>query len=108
MKKTMTLGFVAATAVLALGACIFPISWPDTDPIDGHAGAFTRVVALEPGGSIQIENVMGDIEIRGWDKSEVEITAEEDGDIPFRGRIWVPGRRVGMPEVEVETIDRVV
>jgi len=108
MKKTMALGCVAAAAVLALGACIFPISWPDTEPSDGRFGAFTRIVALEPGGTLQLDNVLGDIEIRGWDKPEVEITAEEDWGIPFRGRIWVPGRRIGTPDVEVETVDRVV
>jgi hypothetical protein len=106
MKKTMVLGCAAAAAVLALGACIFPIFWPDTEPSDGRFGAFTRTVALEPGGTIQLENVLGDIEIRGWDKSEVEITAEEDWNIPFRGRIWVPGRRIGTADIEVETADR--
>ena len=108
MKKTMVLGCAAAAAVLALGACIFPLSWPDTEPADGQSGAFVRTVALEPGGTVQLENVLGDIEIRGWDKSEVEITAEEDWNAPFRGRIWMPGRRIGTPDIEVVTADRVV
>jgi hypothetical protein len=108
MRKTVVLGCAAAAAVLALGACILPISWPDTEPADGQSGAFVRTVALEPGGTIQLDNILGDIEIRGWDKSEVEITAEEDWNVPFRGRIWVPGRRIGTPDIEVVIADRVM
>jgi hypothetical protein len=107
MKRTLALLVLAAAAVLA-SACIFPISWPETDPWRPGAEVFNRVVALEPGGTIQLENVMGDIEIRGWDRSEVEVTVEEDGDIPFRGRIWLPGRRSSAPAVEVESAGKVV
>lgn len=108
MKKNIVLGCAAAAAILALGACIFPISWPDTETPGESYGAFSRTEALEPGSTILLENAMGDIEIRGWDKAEVEITAEEDRNSPFRGRIWVPGRRVGTPDIEVEVVDRVM
>ena len=107
MKRALTLAVLAALAALA-SACIFPLNWPGNDEADSRGEVFYRVVALEPGGTIQLDNVMGDIEIRGWDRSEVEISVEEDQDVPFRGRIWLSGRRPSVPPVEVESAGQVV
>ena len=46
--------------------------------------AFHQILALEPGGTIRLENEEGDIEIRGWERDEVEITAEAEFLPPFR------------------------
>lgn len=99
---------VLAAAVLLTAACIFPFPWPDIDPAETRGEAFVRVVPLEPGGTIQLDNDLGDIDIRGWDRPEVEITAENEEDVSFRGRIWLPGRRLAAPEVDVQIEGQIV
>jgi hypothetical protein len=107
MKRTLALSMLAALAALA-SACIFPLNWPGSDEPQSRGEVFYRVVALEPGGTLQLENVMGDIEIRGWDRSEVEISVEEDEDAPFRGRVWLSGRRPSVTPIEVDSAGPVV
>jgi hypothetical protein len=83
---------LAAAAILT-AACIFPFPWLDDEFSGPRSDVFVRTVPLEPGGTIQLENGLGDIDIRGWDRPEVEITAENEEDTPFR--------RLAAPEVEV-------
>jgi len=107
MKRALALSILVGLVALA-SACIFPLNWPESDEPGNRGEVFYRVVALEPGGMIQLENVLGDIEIRGWDRSEVEVSVEEDEGVPFRGRVWLPGRRSSTPQVEVESAGNVV
>ncbi len=107
MKRALALSLVAGLVALA-SACIFPLNWPESDDPGSRGEVFYRVVALEPGGTVQLENGMGDIEIRGWDRSEVEVSVEEDEGAPFRGRIWLPGGRSTAPRIDVESAGNVV
>lgn len=100
MLKKIGWTALAAAAILT-AACVFPFPWPDDEFSGPRSDVFVRTVPLEPGGTIQLENGLGDIDIRGWDRPEVEITAENEEDAPFRGRIWSTGRRLAAPEVEV-------
>ena len=36
---------------------------------------FDQTYALEPGGSIEVQNVNGSVEVNGWDRKEVEVRA---------------------------------
>jgi len=103
MKRTLTLSALAALAVLA-PACLLPPDWFGEAGGESGGEAFYRLVALDPGGTVQLENALGDIEIRGWDRSEVEIAVEDDQDASFRGRSWFSsGRRASAPPVVVES-----
>jgi len=75
VKKSCLVILFGALALLP--ACIMlDIPWN----IGGPAPAeFHKVVNLESGGTVQVENAAGDVEIRGWDESRVEITAEQEG-----------------------------
>ncbi len=105
MKRPMILGAAALLAALSV-SCVIPLMIYD-DPWWGRSGAtFRRTVSLEPGGSILVENGTGDVEIRGWDRAEVEVFAEEGW-----GRLARPGfgwGRAGSPEVAVDKIDTLV
>jgi len=91
---------VLAGALTALPSCImldFP--WDIESPVPSQ---FRKVVDLEPGGTVQVENAAGDVEIRGWDENRVEISAEAEGG-PFSGWSWF-GRSSMRPEPKV-TVD---
>jgi hypothetical protein len=63
--------------------------------------AFHRILAMEPGGTIQLENEEGDIEIRGWERDEVEITAEAEFLPPFRPGFSVSSWGPPRPRIQV-------
>jgi len=67
----LALGFVFETSCLMLD---FPWNFSG-----GYRGEFHRVVNLEPGGTVELDNKRGDTEIRGWDEKRVEITARQEG-----------------------------
>ena len=108
MKKTTVVGTIAAAAMLISSACLIPIYLPDSGGYSPR-NEFHQVVALDPGGTISVENSNGDIEIRGWDKNEVEITAEDDWSRTFGRRTWSIGwGGASGPKVDVETIENFV
>jgi hypothetical protein len=108
--RTSVIRIGVAVLVAAVSAsCVIPLMIND-DPWWGRSAAtFRRVVALEPGGSLLLENGTGDVEIRGWDRSEVEISAEEGW-----GRLSRPGfsfgnwNRASSPDIGVDKIDTLV
>ena len=109
MRKTTTLGIAALAVVLASAACFIPIYLPDSGS-EQPRNEFHQVVALEPGGAVSLENYSGDIEIRGWDRNEVEITAEDDWNRAYGRRTWFSGWGSGSstPEIEVDKIENYV
>ena len=105
---------IVRSAIIALAAtvsvsCVIPLMIND-DPWWGRSAAtFRRVVPLDPGGALVLENDTGDVEIRGWDRSEVEVSAEEGW-----GRLSRPGfgfggwGRASSPDIGVDKIENLV
>lgn len=69
MKET---GIRIAAALCAIGLPFAALASDET---------FDRTVAAEANGSVVISNVSGSIEVRGWDRNEVHVTAELDEDV---------------------------
>ena len=44
-----------------------------------HASTFQQQVAADPHGEVEVSNVAGNIEVDGWDRSEVSVTADLPG-----------------------------
>jgi hypothetical protein len=63
---------------------------------------FHKVLAQEPGGTIDLENWNGDITISGWEKSEVDVTAREVWNQPQKRGIHF--YRIGRvrPDIQVD------
>lgn len=64
-------------------------------PVRAQEQSFDKTVPLAPGGSLRIENLNGPIQVRGWDRNEVQIHAvklarQDPGDL-------------GAVKIEVET-----
>lgn len=104
MKKRVIFGIFVAVAVLASAACLIPIYLPESGTYPPQ-NEFHRVIALDPGSTISIENAVGDIEIRGWDKNEAEITAQDEWGRTYGRRAWIYGRDSSGPDVEVDKIE---
>ena len=99
---------IALAATVSV-SCVIPLMIND-DPWWGRSAAtFRRVVPLDPGGALVLENDTGDVEIRGWDRSEVEVSAEEGW-----GRLSRPGfgfggwGRASSPDIGVDKIENLV
>jgi hypothetical protein len=101
MSRAFRTAFAAALAAAALissTACLIVLDDTTTDP-SGTRTELHRIVAFKPGGTLALRNLDGDVEIRGWDREEIEITVESDGRRP-RGRWSVLGS--GRPRFDVE------
>jgi hypothetical protein len=96
--RTAMAAALAAASLAATAACLIVLDDTTTDP-SGTRTELHRVIAFKPGGALALRNLDGDLEIRGWDREEVEITFESDGRSP-RGRWSVLGS--GRPRFEVE------
>jgi len=108
MRVLCALGL--AIVLLIAAACIIPVFFdPESGAWTPSLQKFHRVVSLGPGGTLSLENSIGDVEIRGWDQEDVEITAEEGRGDDRGRRSWAyygtGGRR---PQVQVDQFDRLI
>ena len=103
MSPRKSLTVVLAAAALAQAACLIPIYVDDPGRFGRWGEAFQRTIALEPGRAITLDAGLGDIEIRGWEKNEVEVFAAEDWAEADGRRSWMAsGRGAVTPRVEME------
>lgn len=92
---------LAAGFVLQTSCIMFDFPWDYWG--GGYQAEFHKVVDLEPGGMVQLDNPRGDVEIRGWDEARLEITARQAG-----SQSYGPGAYFGWsvrrePRVAVDT-----
>jgi len=103
MKKYPLRVFAAAALALGAAACIIPVYVDDPGGFPRSAPPmFTRTVALERGGAIALENPVGDVEIYGWDRNEVEVSAEAGWGRAWERRIGLYGSGGTVPAIDVE------
>ena len=100
-------------AVLAVWAavsasCVIPVYLDEGSRWNRPQEAFRHTAAFEAGGVLRVDNVFGNIIIRGWDRDEMDITAEETWDESS----GVPARSLQrseiVPRVDIETVDQTV
>jgi DUF4097 and DUF4098 domain-containing protein YvlB len=61
--------------ITALGALVAPLA-----ALAG-VGSVDRTVAATPNGEVEISNVSGSVDVRGWDRNEVRVTGQFDEDV---------------------------
>jgi hypothetical protein len=81
-------------------ACLIVLDDPNAGPY-GTRREFHRLAPFAPGSILALRNLDGDVEIRGWDRNEIEITVESDDPGQGRGG-WSVLRGTGRPRFEVE------
>jgi hypothetical protein len=68
-------------------------------------GEFHDVVPFSPGGTLFLENVNGNIDIRGWKKDEVEVYAEKKLRLPERAEFHIYPRRQIEPRIDFDKFE---
>jgi hypothetical protein len=105
MRKPFLAAALAAGAVFVAAACIMVMD-PETDVSSVPRGEFRKTVEFRPGGTLSLENDIGNVEITGWEKDSVEVfaqgTAEETGKTR---RVRAYGFWELKPDVEVRPTD---
>jgi len=103
MRWTLIVFF---TVMFLLFSCcvIAVVDFPNT--IEGFPSeGFHRIVPLEPGGTLSLENIDGDIAIYGWERDEVEITAEKLVPRSYGGRVRVFSLKHLRPRIELDRFE---
>ncbi len=91
----------ALLGLLLLGsACVFLWDDPWGDLGGSTVQEFHKTIPLAPKSGLSLFNLDGNIEIRGWDRTEAEIVVESDR---WSGRRGLFGERSGRPRIETET-----
>lgn len=109
MKKNIILVLVLSVAALAASSCIVAVV--DTSQAGGFPGLkeFRRTLPFQAGGTVLLESSKGDIEVYGWDRSEVEVIARDAGALR-PGFYWFgfPGWDEARSEVSVDRFDDLI
>ncbi|GAI90502.1 unnamed protein product, partial [marine sediment metagenome] len=66
---------------------------------------FQRIVPLDSGGTISLENINGNIEIYGWDREEVDVFAEKMIPRPREAKVRVFRRGFSTPKIEFDKFE---
>jgi len=74
MRYILVISALSVFLLLFSSCIVAVVDYPEA-PIEWPSERYRRIVPLEAGGTIALENMDGDIEIRGWDKDRVEISA---------------------------------
>lgn len=108
MKSPKQLVLFLVFALLFLSSCIITVvDYQGRGDFPGRA-RFRRTYPLKPGGTIILDNTRGDIEIRGWEKEEVEIIVEEDAPQRQRRAFYVLPKDFSELKIQVDRFEDLV
>jgi DUF4097 and DUF4098 domain-containing protein YvlB len=97
---------VFSTAIFLLfSSCVIAVV-DFRDNVEGFPSeGFYKIVPLEPGGTLSLENIDGDIAIYGWERNEVEVTAEKLVPRSYGRRVRVFSLKHMMPQIELDRFE---
>ena len=70
-------GMLPAVVAAATVSCVIPVYVDEGSRWSREPEAFQQVSEFAAGGVLRVTNIYGNIIIRGWDREELEVTAEE-------------------------------
>src|SRR5258708_35487967 len=62
-------------ALRATGLCVVVLTVVWAVPSFAISKEFNQSYPLQPGGSLELQNVNGTVEVQGWDRNEIEVHA---------------------------------
>lgn len=105
MRKPILTASLAAAAVFTTAACIMVMD-PETGTSWEPRGEFRKTVEFQAGGTLSLENDVGNVEISGWDKDSVEVVAQgTPGEAGKERKVRAYGFWELKPDVEILTTD---
>ncbi len=107
MKTRAMAGLAAAILLVSAPACIMVMDPGRAEELP-RAGEFLREAELEPGGTVSLTFGSGNVEITGWEKASVEVTARRRE--PARVEAGVPVLEPWnlAPDIEIVKAERAV
>jgi hypothetical protein len=101
MRTDRIAALMVCLLTVALAACIIPVYIDDPRGFPRSAARmFDKTVPWESGRAVAVENSAGDVEVFGWERKEVQVTAEWGWE-SSRPRVEVLGSGRDIPDVEV-------
>ena len=99
--------FIIMLSITALSLCSCFYIRVDYEALEGMApmGDFHKVVPFMPGGTLSLENANGNIEIRGWEKEEVEVYAKKMFRLPEQPKLLIYPRRDFGPQIDFDKFE---
>lgn len=105
MRKPLLTASLAAAAVAFAAACVMVMD-PETNSSWQPRGEFRKTVEFRAGGTLSLENDIGNVEISGWDKDSVEVVAQGTaGETGKKRKVRAYGFWEIKPDVEIKTTD---
>lgn len=106
MKKGLIPALYILPAFLLLSSCIVAVvNYSDKEGVP-PADEFRRSEPLAPGGTVSLENINGNIEIYGWEREEVLVTAEKTYPRPFGKKVQVFGwGYYPLPKIDIDRFE---
>lgn len=90
---------------MLLSSCVIAVVDYSGMPAGIPKAELHRTLSFSAGGTISLENTNGDIEIRGWEREEVEIWVEQERGLPPRSvRFYARGRTE--PKIHIEKTEK--
>lgn len=105
MKKNSFLVLALAIFFSFLTCCIIYVPDYTGTRTFSPRKQFQRSLPFEPGGKVSLDNINGDIEIRGWEENRVELSVEEIKRIPYSRKVRFYGIGYSQPKVDFEKVD---
>lgn len=91
MRKSTLLLFSLVILVSFFSSCIIAVvDYSDQEKIIPKS-EYHKTVYFNSGGILSLENYNGDLEIRGWERKEVEVFAERMIPRPFEKKVYLLG-----------------
>ncbi|MFQ6083676.1 MAG: DUF4097 domain-containing protein [Candidatus Aminicenantia bacterium] len=104
MKKICLL----AAFLILLTSCVIVVENPSDVEVALPINEFHKIIYLDPGGTISLENINGNIEIHGWDKEEVEIFAEKIIPRGYERRVYWLWKNYSQPKVHLDKFENFI
>ena len=108
MKRYFLSALGLAFILAFIDSCIIAVVDYPQGTVGRSLGEFHKVVSFQSGGTLSLENINGNIEIVGWEKNEVEVSAERMAPFSYRRRLyWQPAGRF-LPEVDFDKFENFI
>ena len=82
MKTRIAGGLVLAAGIIGAASCLMVMEPVDSEQPGVPLAArqeIHRTLEFEPGGTLSLQNALGDVDISGWDKDQVDVLAKVNG-----------------------------
>jgi len=105
MKKLLFFIFSILLIFPFISSCIIAVVDFPNEAGFPEVQEFEKIVPLDAGGTLSLENIDGDIEIQGWDRNELQVFAEKIMPNLYDRKIRVFHWNYSVPKIEFDKFE---